>query len=147
LINAFKSNNTGYARKSTAGLAIAIQNLEASSGQFWTNSKTYLGKGNWHFKGGFYTGYRYLLVKGGSIDDLDPSTCQLSGWTNTKFDNFEVQQRGISLLGKRQPLSYYQFLRKNHIALAFRLPYCKCCTSFTFLPLKCLNETLLFCQS
>jgi len=45
----------------------------------------------------FYTGYRYLLVKGGSIDDLDPSTCQLSGWTNTKFDNFRsAAKRNIS---------------------------------------------------
>ncbi len=36
----------------------------------------------------FFTGYRYLLAKGGSIDDLDPTTCQIPNWSDFKLENF-----------------------------------------------------------
>ena len=39
-------------------------------------------------KDDFFVGYRFILVNNGSIDNLDPSTCQLPGWNNNKFDNF-----------------------------------------------------------
>jgi len=48
-------------------------------------------------KDDFFAGYRYLLVKNGSIDNLDPSTCQLPGWNNNKFDNFRnAAKRNVS---------------------------------------------------
>ncbi len=36
----------------------------------------------------FFIGYRYLLSKDGSIDDLDPATCQMPGWGSINLENF-----------------------------------------------------------
>jgi len=36
----------------------------------------------------FFIGYRYLLSKDGSIDDLDPATCQMPGWGDFNLENF-----------------------------------------------------------
>lgn len=45
----------------------------------------------------FFTGYRYMLVKDSSIDDLDPSICQIISWNNVKLDNFRnAAKRNIS---------------------------------------------------
>jgi hypothetical protein len=38
----------------------------------------------------FYTGYRYLLVNGGDINDLDISICKIPGWSTLKLDNFKT---------------------------------------------------------
>lgn len=37
----------------------------------------------------FFDGYRYLLVKDGNNDDLDPATCLIPNWSALKWDNFK----------------------------------------------------------
>lgn len=37
----------------------------------------------------FFQGYRYLIAKNGTNDDLDPNTCNLPGWNALKWDNFK----------------------------------------------------------
>ncbi|TRZ47831.1 hypothetical protein D4S03_10995 [bacterium] len=36
----------------------------------------------------FFTGYRYLLAIDGTIDALDPASCQIPNWNPQKLDNF-----------------------------------------------------------
>lgn len=61
----------------------------------------------------FFIGYRYLLSKDGSIDDLDPAICEIPGWSSVKLDNFRNAAKKNISAGHASTAELLQILEED----------------------------------